>query len=529
MSQSPRHPRRQPLNSVSAKIITFVFASTFLTASIVSWISVDSTHSHLRQQIEAQFPAHLERVGDDLEAWSQMVGSSLATARAGKLADWLETSPFFQSVGRVRTDGRVREVEGTSAERLAEIASALGSIEAPTIRTVALSEDHSAMVVARRMGRDRLIGVVSPGAIAGQLAASSTGVAGSILLIDGGGRVVAALDTDEPLDRPTRTQLRELGEDHPDVVHDLVSESGSHLIASALPVDDLGATLVIQQPYGVAFRPVLDVITRVFVSDLFIILLSSLLAYRITRRLMHPIEALSESARRISQGHLDEEIPEDPHSNDEIGLLTRTFNEMIRELRRNHQDIERANSRLTNQYDELLSANEILAQLSITDGLTKLHNHRYFQEHLSREIKRVDRAREPLSMLLLDLDDFKQFNDRMGHSAGDELLVKIADILSESIRETDLLARYGGEEFVVLTPNTDLEGAVALAEKIRMTVADMPHILDDSLRPVRVTLSVGVAQFGGDRKQFFQSADRALYRAKAAGKNCVMAGDDKVI
>jgi diguanylate cyclase (GGDEF)-like protein len=268
------------------------------------------------------------------------------------------------------------------------------------------------------------------------------------------------------------------------------------------------------------------VVTPIFISDLCIILLFSCLAYRVTAKMMQPIQALSEGALRISQGQTDHEIP-DAGINDELGLLTRTFNDMMRKLRRNHLEIEQAAQRLRLQNEELHRANEVLSQLSITDGLTKLHNHRYFQDHLTREIKRLSRSEGSLSMLLVDLDDFKQLNDRYGHAAGDEILVRVASIMSASVRESDLLARYGGEEFVVLATNTSLAGGVLLAEKIRMSVDESVHIIDESLRPLRgVTVSIGVAEYHGDRKEFFRSADRALYRAKAEGKNCVVTSED---
>ena len=96
-------------------------------------------------------------------------------------------------------------------------------------------------------------------------------------------------------------------------------------------------------------------------------------------------------------------------------------------------------------------------------------------------------------MLLIDIDDFKQLNDRFGHAAGDELLTRIAQILVDCVRDSDLVARYGGEEFVVLALNCDLAGAEPLAEKVRTAIAESSFILDDSLRPLRVTVSVGVA------------------------------------
>jgi diguanylate cyclase (GGDEF)-like protein len=243
---------------------------------------------------------------------------------------------------------------------------------------------------------------------------------------------------------------------------------------------------------------------------------------------VRPIEALSDAARRIAQGQFDLEIPE-PSTHDEIGLLTRTFNDMMRKLRGYQTEIETANQILLERNGELQRANEVLSQLSITDGLTTLHNHRFFQDALTREIKRVNRANEPLSMLLIDLDDFKSLNDRLGHAAGDELLRHLARTMGDVVRESDLLARYGGEEFVVLAPNTNLVGAYRLAEKVRTTVAEQSQILGDSMRPTRVTVSIGVAEFRGNRHRFFSAADQALYRAKASGKNCVMVDDEQTL
>jgi diguanylate cyclase (GGDEF)-like protein len=266
------------------------------------------------------------------------------------------------------------------------------------------------------------------------------------------------------------------------------------------------------------------VVSLVWLSSLAVALVFGGIARHTAAALMRSIEALSEAARRIAQGDFDHELP-DPRTQDDVGLLTRSFNTMVRRLRESRAEVEAANRQLREQNEELQRANEVLGQLSITDGLTKLHNHRYFQDHLTREIKRVSRSGEPLSILLIDLDDFKGLNDRYGHAAGDELLTGVAGLLNASVRETDLVARYGGDEFVVLAPETTLTGAVSLAEKIRMGVERACHSLTDTADPVRVTISCGVAEYRGDRKAFFQSADRALYRAKSEGRNCVVAAD----
>jgi diguanylate cyclase (GGDEF)-like protein len=126
-------------------------------------------------------------------------------------------------------------------------------------------------------------------------------------------------------------------------------------------------------------------------------------------------------------------------------------------------------------------------------------------------------------MLVMDIDDFKLLNDRHGHAAGDEFLRQVASILQENVRATDLVARYGGEEFVVVATGTELAGAVVLAEKLRTAVAEASFIVDESKRPRRATVSVGVAEYRGSQTDLFNSADSALYEAKAAGKNCVVA------
>jgi two-component system cell cycle response regulator len=131
-------------------------------------------------------------------------------------------------------------------------------------------------------------------------------------------------------------------------------------------------------------------------------------------------------------------------------------------------------------------------------------------------------------LILIDIDDFKQLNDRYGHSVGDAVLKRTAAVMNEVVREMDLLARYGGEEFALVASQTSLEGAKGLAEKVRLAVshARFPVVTLDGPSEIRITVSMGVAAFRGDEKAFFNDADRALYRAKDAGKDCVMTADE---
>ena len=163
-------------------------------------------------------------------------------------------------------------------------------------------------------------------------------------------------------------------------------------------------------------------------------------------------------------------------------------------------------------------AREHLARMAQTDPLTGLLNHGAFHQRLEEEVQRAARYGRPLSLALLDLDHFKQVNDRHGHRAGDEALRTVADLLRAQARETDVLGRVGGEELAWLMPESDLAGATSGAERLRATTAGTP-IVDVG----QVTASIGIAEFepGGSSGDLFGSADAAMYRAKDAGRNRV--------
>jgi diguanylate cyclase (GGDEF)-like protein len=172
---------------------------------------------------------------------------------------------------------------------------------------------------------------------------------------------------------------------------------------------------------------------------------------------------------------------------------------------------------------ENVRLHRIVERQASTDGLTELSNRRQFEEVLDVEIQRAERFGGSLALIVADLDDFKQINDRYGHQAGDDVLRAFADVLRETAREVDLPARYGGEEFAILLPQTDATGARRLAERLRRTIASTP-ISTSAGGPVAVTASFGVAAYpdAPTAAALFAAADDALYKAKAAGKNCVV-------
>lgn len=183
----------------------------------------------------------------------------------------------------------------------------------------------------------------------------------------------------------------------------------------------------------------------------------------------------------------------------------------------------RAAKRIVDLQKELMESNRQLALLSITDGLTQLYNHRYFQEEFAKEFEEARRYEQPLSLALIDIDFFKKVNDTYGHAAGDEVLKAVSQTLAGSVRSSDTAARYGGEEFAVIMPQTDLEDGRAFAEKIR-TMVEAQEI-DTAAGRVPVTVSIGVASIPYSQIQtpiaMVDAADKALYRAKANGRNQV--------
>lgn len=168
----------------------------------------------------------------------------------------------------------------------------------------------------------------------------------------------------------------------------------------------------------------------------------------------------------------------------------------------------------------LAQANRELERLYLTDTLTGLPNRRHFDRLLEHNLDSAARYREPFALLILDLDRFKEINDRRGHAVGDEALQQVAGALQDGVRAADFVARWGGEEFVVLAPKTDAAGAAELAERLRQRLAR--KTAGSSLPGITASIGVAVCQPGESADALFRRADRALYRAKEQGRNRVV-------
>ncbi len=188
------------------------------------------------------------------------------------------------------------------------------------------------------------------------------------------------------------------------------------------------------------------------------------------------------------------------------------FKELLLRLKRVLKEQQLARDR-----DQMMDK---LQQLAITDGLTKLYNSRYFYNQLDMEVDRSNRYHHPLSLLLLDIDHFKIYNDNYGHLEGDKVLIRIGELIRSCLRKMDTAYRYGGEEFTVILPETSGREATHVAERIRTTISQAVFSPDFE-KKIKITISIGVTEYvPGERiSVMVERVDRAMYKSKEEGRN----------
>ena len=272
------------------------------------------------------------------------------------------------------------------------------------------------------------------------------------------------------------------------------------VVALAIPLRDPNLS-----PYDITYLNAMQqaMLFGLGVAALFALALGLLFGARLSsnvRRVTHAIQ-------KMRAGDLRQRVH--VTANDEVGVMAALFNDLSHELAESHDKIQRQTM--------------LLRELSVRDELTGLHNRRYFHEQAEGAFAHAQRYDRPLTVMICDVDRFKQINDRFSHAIGDEVLRRVSRILQTSVRGTDVLARYGGEEFVVLFVETEGPQAVTLCERIRTLIE--AHAWHDVHPDLRVTISMGVDDNTacGDIREMLAAADRRLYQAKETGRNRVVA------
>lgn len=266
----------------------------------------------------------------------------------------------------------------------------------------------------------------------------------------------------------------------------------------------------------------------------------------LSRRIAQPLLQMGEASQKIAQGQFQIQIPVGRVK--ELATLAVSFNQMAQEVFQSRRSLERYSSILEQRVAErtteleqeicrrkaieavLHQANQELERLAFMDGLTQIANRRHFNDRLNQEWVRLKRMQAPLSLILCDIDHFKQYNDTCGHLAGDECLRQVATLLRTPLKHpADLVARYGGEEFALILPETPEAGAVQVVQKIQTHLQRQQ--IDHPSSPVSsyVTLSLGIATVVPHADMSFHDlidcADRALYEAKSKGRNGYVVGN----
>jgi diguanylate cyclase (GGDEF)-like protein len=369
------------------------------------------------------------------------------------------------------------------------------------------TDAHAEMVVAvpiRAAGRGgRVLGAVGSRVnlrtVADTLRRFTPGDSGQIYLMQRDGRlIVSSRGTSEALmQQKYSTQAADWLLAREGRAVQFASFTGDAVVGSIRAVPALNWVVVAEIPSTEAFRQVarLRNITLGIVTLLLAVV--GALAYFLSLLIVRPLNRLTQAAGAVAKGDLDVGLP--VTMGGEVGYLTQVFNNMVARLRESRAALER---------------------LSVTDPLTGLFNRLRMMEVLENEVRRSRRLSHQFAVLMADVDLFKQYNDEHGHQTGDAVLKRVAAIMREASRDVDFVARYGGEEFLIMMPETEIDAAVDVAERIRTKLAAEP------LPAGRITLSMGVAAFpahGDGAEALISAADRALYDAKRAGRDRVAA------
>lgn len=256
------------------------------------------------------------------------------------------------------------------------------------------------------------------------------------------------------------------------------------------------------------------IVSFLFIYPLFAVTVYMLPLYRLVAKLVREIKFLKTLSQDVSENQfskmelLRQNLRLISNKDDEIYELKVSILKMMESL----EKLILKTTREKIRYETM----------ALTDPLTKLYNRRIFVEVAEKELSRTSRLRDSFSIILLDIDNFKKINDTYGHDVGDMVLRTVAEVLKKNIRKMDMVARWGGEEFIVMLPNTNLESAVKVAEKLRKLI-ERAKIKLPSGEVINITVSAGVSSFKGQRSldEIIKEADIALYAAKNGGKNRV--------
>jgi len=522
------------LDSIRSKMLVFALLATLIPSVTTGWISYLQNERSLTAKITGELQSVSAQTAREIDLWvkerlyelrvfasSYEVSENLDRIRhAGGERAHERLTGYLRSVRERFADYQELLVVNPEGEELASTAPQPTAVELPPGWTTTIRADNAVVgdaswdaehmksvvvfAVPIYQTGGRLLGALTAkldlGALHRLLRRFAGGGAqeGQVYLIAADGHAIVG-SRSAPAELMRRTldtaAVRGLLE-REGATREYRGLEGQEVVGAVKRVPRPDWAVLAEVPAAEAYRQVtrLRNVTAVIVAALLVAV--GLFAYFLGLLITRPLDRLTGAATKVAGGDLAVHLP--VVGGGELGYVTEVFNDMVARLHESRKELER---------------------LSVTDDLTGLYNRRYLMDAVANEVRRSRRLDHPCTLLMADVDHFKEYNDDYGHLAGDEALRRIAGILRETTRDVDCAARYGGEEFVVLLPETRAAGAIETAQRFRTRLAT------DELVGGKLSVSIGVAQFpedGDAPDALLARADAALYRAKREGRDRVL-------
>jgi diguanylate cyclase (GGDEF)-like protein len=543
------------LNSIKTRIIVFALLATIIPSVSMGWLSYVQNRKFLNEKIKQELRVVTTQVSRELDLWlkdrlydvrvfsssyvvlenlDKIVDKGVAhvenVVALRRLKDYLksvrEKIVDYEELMLLDLEGKIVATSSKQATSVTLPNKWLPRAQANkhTIGKPYWDETLQAGVVVItqpiQTASERLLGVLTAKinfrTISKTLQNYAQGEIGELYLITGEGtllvssRPISATFLETKLLGSTTRKLF-LGEGDPQ------RYSGYHdepVVGALKRMSELDWGVVAEKERAKAYAQIVRLRNVTLILVVGLLLFIGLGAYLLGLTLVRPLDRLTGGASKVAAGDLEVDLP--VLSGSEVGYLTEVFNDMVARLRQGREQLAVIN-------ETLRKKNKELHELSITDSLTGLYNRKHLMETLENEVARSKRHKHDFSVLVIDIDHFKEYNDTYGHLAGDEVLSRLATVFKESVRSCDYVARYGGEEFILVLPEIGPEDGVKAAERIRKKVAKESFAGDG--KPIQITVSVGVASYpkdGDDSQSIIRHADTALYKSKESGRNRVV-------
>lgn len=562
---SRKHPFREflqvtHLGSIKTKIIVFALLATIIPSVSMGWLSYIQNTKFLNDKITQELRDVTNQASRELDLWlkeriyevrvlssSYVVSENLEKLyRKGgvhveNIVALRRLKDYLESVRKKFIDYEELMLVDVEGNIVATSSGQVNGVEMPGNWLVMAKADKSiigkpywddptgagVMVIAEpiRAVHDRLLGVFTAKlnfrTIGETLRNYVLGETGEIYLITNRGYLLLSSQMNSAKFLTTKL-ARAVTNDlfsKEAIPLDYVSYHGKSVVGTLKRVPQLDWGVVAEKERKTAYAQIVRLRNTTLTLVAGLLLGIGLCAYLLGLSIVRPLARLTKGADKVAAGDLEVDIPVPSRS--EVGYLTEVFNHMVARLRQGREELANINATLREK-------NKELEELSITDSLTGLNNRKHLMEKLAGELIRSERYDRKFSVLMIDIDHFKRYNDTYGHLAGDEVLRRMAEVFRQSIRSSDYAARYGGEEFMLILPETGSGQGVQAAERIRRRVAE--EKIGGEEHSEVVTVSVGVASFpenGDDSNSIISQADVALYRAKQAGRNQVILADSE--